>query len=141
MLTEQAQAQASQIANESEQRLRDELHRLEDSRNRLSREVDAMSRHLESERNRLRTALGDILRWVDQNVHPAAPQDAPPSEVRDGTGDAVPPATPAPATVVQGGNRPAVGPTQVGPAPRPGTGPSGEVTQMRPTGSNAPLPL
>ncbi|HEV3281070.1 MAG TPA: DivIVA domain-containing protein [Acidimicrobiales bacterium] len=141
MLTEQAQAQASQIANESEQRLRDEIHRLEDSRNRLSREVDGMSRHLESERNRLRTALGDILRWVDQNVHPAAPQDAPPSEVRDGSGDAVAPASPAPATVVQGGNRPAVGPTQVGPAPRAGTGPSGEVTQMRPTGSNAPLPL
>jgi DivIVA domain-containing protein len=141
MLTEQAQAQASQIANESEQRLRDEIHRLEDSRNRLSREVDGMSRHLESERNRLRTALGDILRWVDQNVNPATPQDAPMSEARDGSGDMAPPTTAPPGAVVQGGNRPAVGPTQVGPAPRTGTGPSGEVTQMRPTGSNAPLPL
>jgi DivIVA domain-containing protein len=142
MLNEQAQAQASQIANESEQRLRDEIHRLEDSRNRLSREVDSMSRHLESERNRLRTALGDILRWVDQNVHPAAPQDASAPEVRDGSGEPVPAATAAPATVVQGGNRPAAGPTQVAPAPRgTGSGPSGEVTQMRPTGSNAPLPL
>ncbi len=77
MLTEQAQAHASQIANESEQRLREEIHRLEESRNRLSHEVESMSRHLEAERNRLRTALGDILRWVDQNVHPASPQDAP----------------------------------------------------------------
>ncbi|MGH9078612.1 MAG: DivIVA domain-containing protein [Acidimicrobiales bacterium] len=139
MLTEQAQAQASQIANESEQRLRDEIHRLEDSRSRLSREVDGMSRHLESERYRLRTALGDILRWVDQNVHPAAPQDGSAGEVADGSGEAVPAA--APATVVHGGNRPAAGPSQVGPAPRSGTGPSGEVTQMRPAGSNAPLPL
>ncbi len=29
-----------------------------------------MSRHLESERNRLRTALSEILRWVDENVQP-----------------------------------------------------------------------
>lgn len=139
MLTEQAQAHASQIANESEQRLREEIHRLEESRNRLSHEVDSMSRHLEAERNRLRTALGDILRWVDQNVHPATPQDAPVTEARDGGGEPMPAPTAAPATVVQGGNRPAVGPTQVGPAPRSGA--SGEITQMRPTGSNASLPL
>lgn len=136
MLTEQAQAHATQIANDSEQRLREEIHRLEESRNRLSHEVDSMSRHLESERNRLRTALGDILRWVDQNVHPAAPQDAPVGEGRDGEG--TPNAAPA---VLQGGNRPAVGPTQMGAAPRGGTGPSGEITQMRPTGTNASLPL
>ncbi len=140
-MTEQAQAQAGRIAAESEQRLREEIHRLEDSRNRLAHEVDSMSRHLESERNRLRTALGDILRWVDQNVHPATPNDAVAPEGRDG-GEAAPAATAAPATMLQGGNRPATGPTQVGPAPQgTGTGPSGEVTQMRPTGSSTPLPL
>ena len=31
-----------------------------------------MSRHLENERNRLRTALGDILKWVDDNVRPGS---------------------------------------------------------------------
>ena len=71
-MTEQAQTKASQIAAESEQRLRDEINRLEDSRTTLTHEVESMSRHLESERNRLRTALGDILRWVDENVQPVA---------------------------------------------------------------------
>jgi DivIVA domain-containing protein len=139
MLTEQAQAHASQIANESEQRLRDEIRRLEESRNRLSHEVDSMSRHLEGERNRLRTALGDILRWVDQNVHPATVQDTAAEEGRDVAEPMSAP--PAPATVLQGGNRPASGPSQMGPAPRPGGAASGEITQMRPTGSNASLPL
>jgi DivIVA domain-containing protein len=138
MMTEQAQAQAGQIATESEHRLREEIRRLEDSRNRLSHEVDSMSRHLESERNRLRTALADILRWVDQNVHPSTPQDGPAPEPRNGGGD---PAPPAPATAVQGGNRSASGSTQPAAPRSSGTGPSGEVTQIRPTGSNASLPL
>ena len=73
MMTEDARSQASQIAAESEQRLRDEISRLETSRSKLTNEVDAMSRHLEGERNRLRSALGDILRWVDENVQPARP--------------------------------------------------------------------
>jgi hypothetical protein len=30
-----------------------------------------MARHLESERNRLRGALSEILKWVDENVQPA----------------------------------------------------------------------
>lgn len=141
MVTEQAQAHASQIANESEQRLREEIRRLEESRNRLSHEVDSMARHLEGERNRLRTALGDILRWVDQNVHPGAPGDAPVAEGREGGGEPMAGPAPGPGTVLQGGNRPAGGPTQVGPAPRTGGTTSGEITQMRPTGSNASLPL
>ena len=73
MMTEDAQSQATKIAAESEQRLRDEISRLESSRSKLTNEVDSMSRHLEGERNRLRSALGDILRWVDENVQPARP--------------------------------------------------------------------
>jgi DivIVA domain-containing protein len=153
MVTEQATSQATKIAAESEHRLRDEITRLEDSRNRLSHEVETMSRHLESERDRIRTALGDILRWVDQNVQPAPTQDTPPSggEPKDAASPSPSPApapTPAPATVLQGGNRSAPGSPQGAPAPSSsGTGPSGEVTEMRPTGStstpasgNAPLP-
>jgi DivIVA domain-containing protein len=149
-MTEQAQTKASQIAAESEQRLRDEINRLEESRTTLTHEVESMSRHLESERNRLRTALGDILRWVDENVQPVTTQvaDTPkPAQPDTGAGEP-PPAAPSPVEPVQGGNRPVVAP-QVAPAPRrSGTGPSGDVTQMRPTGvttrpanTNAPLPL
>ena len=72
LVTEQAEAKASHIAAESEQRLRDEIGRLEATRGKLAHEIEAMSRHLESERNRLRSALGDILKWVDDNVRPAS---------------------------------------------------------------------
>jgi DivIVA domain-containing protein len=155
-ITESAQSQAGQIAAESEQRLREEISRLEDSRGRLSHEVDTMSRHLESERNRLRTALGDILRWVDQNVQPTPTQDAPrleadpePSPEAAAPGpDPSPAPAPAPANVIQGGNRPAAGAPQGGAPRTSGTGPTGEVTEVRPTGamtrpanSNASLPL
>jgi len=71
-MTEQAQSQASLLAAESEQRLREEISRLEDSRGRLTHEVEAMNRHLEGERSRLRTALSEILRWVDENVQPGS---------------------------------------------------------------------
>ncbi len=138
MVTEQATAQATHIAAESEQRLRDEISRLEDSRSRLSHEVETMSRHLESERNRLRTALGDILRWVDQNVQPAATQEDSSGGQPDGTADPGPAAGSPPAAGVQGGNRSVAASPQAEPAPSgSGAGPSGEITQMRPTGSAA----
>jgi cell division initiation protein len=72
LVTEQAEAKAAEIAAESERRLREEIGRLEGTRSKLAHEVEAMSRHLESERNRLRTTLGDILKWVDDNVRPAS---------------------------------------------------------------------
>jgi DivIVA domain-containing protein len=149
-VTEQAQAQATQIASESEHRLREEINRLEDSRTRLSHEVETMTRHLESERNRLRNALGDILRWVDQNVQPTPAEDEirpAPSPEADAAGPPVPPPAPS-ATVIQGGNRPAATPQGAPSQQGSGTGPTGEVAQMRPAASttrpantNAPLPL
>jgi DivIVA domain-containing protein len=150
-VTESAHSRASLIAAESEQRLREEIARLEESRLRLTGQVESMSSHLESERNRLRTALGDILRWVDQNVQPSPsspdgshPEPAPVDEGESSTPSG---STPASATVIQG-NRPTTSPP-VTPAPaNSGTGPTGEVTQVRPSGgmtrpasSNAPLPL
>jgi hypothetical protein len=63
-----------------------------------------MARHLESERNRLRGALSEILKWVDENVQPAnslmgvkpkaSPAPAPQPEDAQGTvseADAGPP--------------------------------------------------
>jgi len=147
-VTEQAQSQASKLAAESEQRLREEIARLEDHRGRLSHEVETMNRHLEGERSRLRTALSEILRWVDENVQPGTSTEP----VLPGPGGTLPtngpaPApSPAPAHVVQAGNRPAVAPQGAPGASHSGTGPSGEVTQMRPAGAttapagtNAPL--
>jgi DivIVA domain-containing protein len=140
MVTEQATAKATQIAAESEHRLKEEIGRLEESRGRLSHEVETMSRHLEGERNRLRTALGDILRWVDQNVQPSPTHDGPQPAVEPKEAPAHAPGPGSPhATVIQGGNRPAAGPPQGAPAATSrGTGPSGEETEMRPTGASAP---
>ncbi len=140
-LTDQAQTQASQLAAESEQRLREEIARLEDARGRLSHEVETMNRHLEGERSRLRSALSEILRWVDENVQPgtsAEPAHVAPEGVAPANG-------PAPAPPVAPANRPAVA-APGSPGGGSGTGPSGAVTQIRPAGAttapagtNAPL--
>ncbi len=129
LLTEQAQSQASQIQAESEQRLREEITRLEGARGQLSHQVESMSRHLESERQRLRSALADLLEWVDENVHPSS-----------GPTDGQPAASP-------GGSGGSTG-TGLSETARPLGSPPGEVTQLRPsvtthrpTTSNASLPL
>jgi DivIVA domain-containing protein len=66
-----AEATAAQLQAESNQRLRDEVARLEATRTELATDVESMARHLESERNRLRSTLSDLLSWVDENVQPA----------------------------------------------------------------------
>jgi cell division initiation protein len=97
-----AESQARKVQAESEQRLREEIARLESNRNHLSHEVETMSRQLETERDRLRSALSEMLSWVDGNL----------SKSPDGK-------TPVP---------------DISEAQRA----SGEVTQLRPSGS---LPL
>jgi cell division initiation protein len=66
-----AEATAAQLQAETHQKLRDEVTRLESTRTELAADVESMARHLESERNRLRGALSEILKWVDENVQPA----------------------------------------------------------------------
>jgi DivIVA domain-containing protein len=66
-----AEARAAQLQAETHQKLREEVTRLEATRTELATDVESMARHLESERNRLRGALSEILRWVDENVQPA----------------------------------------------------------------------
>ncbi len=154
LLTEQAQTQATQLAAESEQRLREEIGRLEVARSKLANDVETMTRHLESERSRLRGALSEILRWVDENVQPES--DPSRAEARPEGGGGVPAvgSAPGPAPqpgITQTGNRPAAAPPQSAPSPQhSGTVQTGEVTQMRPTGAvassqpteaSAPLPL
>jgi DivIVA domain-containing protein len=67
----QAEQRAREIQAEAEHGLRDDVARLEASRTQLAADVESMARHLESERNRLRGALSEILKWVDENVQPA----------------------------------------------------------------------
>ncbi len=66
-----AEATSAQLQAETHQQLREEVTRLEATRTELATDVESMARHLESERNRLRGALSDILKWVDDNVQPA----------------------------------------------------------------------
>ena len=66
-----AEATAAQLQTETHQKLRDEVTRLEATRTELAADVESMARHLESERSRLRGALAEILKWVDENVQPA----------------------------------------------------------------------
>ncbi len=66
-----AEATAAQLQAETHQKLRDEVTRLESTRTELAADVESMARHLEAERSRLRGALSEILRWVDENVQPA----------------------------------------------------------------------
>ena len=67
----EAEATAAQLQAESHQKLREEVTRLEATRTDLAADVETMARHLDSERNRLRGALTEILTWVDENVQPA----------------------------------------------------------------------
>jgi DivIVA domain-containing protein len=66
-----AEQTAAQMQAESQQQLREEVARLEATRTELATDVENMARHLESERNRLRGALSEILKWVDDNVQRA----------------------------------------------------------------------
>ena len=67
----EAEALARKVQAESEQRLREEIARLESNRSHLSHEVETMARQLETERERLRTALSEMLSWVDGNLNTA----------------------------------------------------------------------
>ena len=67
----EAESEARQLVTDSQQRLRDEVARLEGMRGQLATDVENMARHLEAERNRLRTMLSEVLKWVDENVQPA----------------------------------------------------------------------
>jgi DivIVA domain-containing protein len=145
-MTGVAEAKAAQIAAESEQRLRDEIARLEVSRSKLARDVETMTTHLENERSRLRGALSEILRWVDENVQPTTAEAQAHTEASsESNGDGSPGAVPAGATPAAGtpaaaseGARPTVVDHPGTTAPNTaGSGSTGEVAQMRPTGSMA----
>jgi len=89
----EAEQTAKTLEYESQRQVREEVARLEANRNELATDVESMARHLESERNRLREALSEILSWVDENVQPTnslmgvrtkqagSPKPAPPAAI------------------------------------------------------------
>ena len=113
----QAEEEARRRTTDAEQRLREDVARLEAVRGQLAGEVEAMGRHLESERNRIRGTLTEVLKWLDENVQPAAGTAVSPRP-RPGGFDPPRPAAVAPAPPA------AVAPAP--PAPAGSTGPSGD---------------
>jgi cell division initiation protein len=91
----QADEEARRRSNDAEQRLREEVARLEAMRGQLASDVEGMGRHLESERNRIRNALTDVLKWVDENVQPVSTSPGP-TRPRATAPDAPRPVAPAP---------------------------------------------
>ncbi len=82
-LVADGEAQARKVQAESEQRLREEIARLESNRSHLSHEVETMARQLETERERLRSALSEMLSWVDGNLNTAADEGTPVTNISD----------------------------------------------------------
>jgi DivIVA domain-containing protein len=74
-----AETRARTLTEETERHLREDISRLESIRTQLAGDVETIARHLDTERNRLRSALGDMLTWVDEHVQPAASLLAQPS--------------------------------------------------------------
>lgn len=73
-LVADAETKAKAIGEESERRLREEVTRLEGLRTKLAGDVEAISRHLDAERTRLRGALGEMVRWIDDTLQPSTPK-------------------------------------------------------------------
>jgi cell division initiation protein len=61
------------MTEEAERNLREEVKRLDAQRADLVADVETIARHLETERSRIRSALTDMLAWVDDSVQPAKP--------------------------------------------------------------------
>lgn len=68
----EAEAYAQRTAQDAQRQLREEVTRLEALRGQLTGDVEAMARRLESERARLRTALGELSSWVEEKLQPAS---------------------------------------------------------------------
>lgn len=73
-LVAEAEAKAHSVTADTERKLRDDVGRLESQRAELQKEVEAVSEHLENERNRLRTALGEMLAFLDKSL-PGGPSE------------------------------------------------------------------
>ena len=68
----EAEARARSVSEDTSRQMREEVARLESLRTQLAEDVETIARHLDGERNRLRSALSEMLAWVDKQIQPAA---------------------------------------------------------------------
>jgi len=97
-LTNQAQEQARRILDEAKSNALDEVTQLEGRKARLAEEVTTLARFINSERNRLKSSLGEMSQWIDESLavrETSAPAPAAPAHVAPAV--ATTPTTPAPA--------------------------------------------
>jgi DivIVA domain-containing protein len=127
-----AESNVAQITAESERRLREEVTRLEGIRVQLAGDVEAMARHLEGERQRLRAALTEVIKWVDDNVQPAATLAGRPSGA-GAAGNAQPSGGERPAPGAAGGQSRPPAPDGNQPAGARSMPKPGEPAQARPS--------
>ena len=73
----EAEDRAHRLSEDAQRQLREDVERLQGVRNQLSHDVESVARHLESERTRLRSALGELSSWVEENLQPASSLLAP----------------------------------------------------------------
>lgn len=115
-----AEARAHSVTEDAEIHLREEIERLGDLHAQLAEDAKSLAQHIDGERNRLRSALAEMLSWIDDQIRPAASvlagheersdretQGSEPSP-SDGGGDAEPSADEmrrAPSTQSAGGAR------------------------------------
>jgi vacuolar-type H+-ATPase subunit H len=67
-----AETRARSITEDAEHQLREEVMRLESQRTQLADDAVTIAQHIEGERSRLRSALVEMLAWVDEQIQPAA---------------------------------------------------------------------
>jgi DivIVA domain-containing protein len=141
-----AENRARALTEETERHLREDISRLESIRTQLAGDVETIARHLDTERNRLRAALGDMLTWVDEHVQPAAsllaqqpsappPPPPPGSGSSPASGSSSVEATPGRAEANGESRGPGAAPSTAGERPTGQTGQGGPAT---PTGSRGP---
>lgn len=123
-----AESNVAQITADSERRLREEVVRLESIRVQLSGDVEEMSLHLEAERHRLKSVLAEVVKWVDDNVKPAAALAGRPAGGGNQGPGGTPQRPPGSSGLPSASSPPVSGQTATGP------GRTGEATQARPTG-------
>ncbi|CAN5207799.1 hypothetical protein BH18ACT4_BH18ACT4_07720 [soil metagenome] len=126
-LVSDAETEASRSAEDTRQRLIDEIMTLETSRDGIRNDVTLLGRYLDEQRHRLRSSVAELQRIVDD---PARLElDAEPQTTAADLGEFAAPTSPAPPA--SAATDPVPGPSSVV-AADPGTGPSGDDSDFGP---------
>jgi cell division initiation protein len=101
----QAESEAARITETTRKALREEIDKLQGARGLLTGEIEIMSKHLEGERLRLRTMLGEMLKWVEDNI-----QQRPVPQLKASPPPASPPSASPPSASPPSANPPPANP-------------------------------